>query len=274
MTTALIDGDIVCYLAAALAQRDGGWDGSPTGPTFTPSDVDRLLTELLDEWTSKANCSDRKVFCTGRENFRYQVDPTYKGNRKNSKRPVALDYAKAALREAHGAIWVEGLEADDLLGLSLTGSYSEGRGVCVSADKDMLTLPGLHLNPNKDTKVRKVSLVDANRYWMSQVLTGDATDGYGGAKGIGPKKAEALLEGQSSLGGLWSAVVAGYASVQMTERDALTTARLARILRKGDYDKATKEVLLWHPSKSIRMSLPSRPSEPLSEDPSPPSPSC
>lgn len=239
---------------ASLCQHEGtDWgDGEPTEPSYNPQEVRVGVKRLVDQWTDLARCSDRMVLLTGPHNFRKVVEPTYKLNRKPVAKPIALAFAKQYMVDHLGARIVDGLEADDLIGLSLTGKYAEGKGIAVSIDKDMATIPGLHMNPNKDLKPRLVSQQDADRYWMTQTLTGDTTDGYSGAPGIGPKKAEAILAGRTELATMWAGVLAGYAKVKATQALALTTARLARILRKGDYDPPGQEVLLWHPDNDNR----------------------
>lgn len=93
------------------------------------------------------------------------------------------------------------------------------------------------------------SLEEANRYFFMQVLTGDPTDGYKGCPGIGPKRAEKILEGVNVLDEkeAWRAVVGAYASKGLTEEEALQQARVARILRHTDYDLEKEEVILWEP---------------------------
>ena len=61
-------------------------------------------------------------------------------------------------------------------------------------DKDLLQIPGNHYNFNKKTH-RFVSDDEAHKLLMIQCLTGDRTDNIPGIKGIGPKKAEKILEG-------------------------------------------------------------------------------
>jgi DNA polymerase-1 len=258
VTTALIDGDIIAYQVAAMSQTPGiDWgDGEATEGSFNEREVEVGVKRLVDQWTDLAGCTDRLVLLTGPGNFRKAVEPTYKFNRKPAAKPLGLGYAKAYMQETLGARLVDGLEADDLIGLSLTGKYADGKGIAVSIDKDMQTLPGLQMNPNKDLKPREQSAVEADRYWMTQTLMGDSTDGYGGAPGIGPKKAEKILLGKTDLVSMWAAVLAGYATVKATQGLALTTARLARILRRGDYDPQTQEVHLWAPSSDRpRLSL-------------------
>jgi DNA polymerase-1 len=96
-------------------------------------------------------------------------------------------------------------------------------------------------------------------YWhLYQTLTGDATDGYKGCPGMGPKKAASLLDKALStadgtalkpcVGVWWPAVAQAYAKQGLTEEHALTQARLARILRWTDWDANKKEPKLWAPS--------------------------
>ena len=62
--------------------------------------------------------------------------------------------------------------------------------------------------------------------------------------GIGPKKANNLLEGQKPAD-YWGIIVQAYKAVGLTEEDALVQARVARILRCEDYEKGG--VKLWNP---------------------------
>lgn len=245
MPTALIDGDIIAYQVAAMAAKPSTFEGT-VADSFDEDEVRKTLGGTIEKWRKAADCTDAIVLVTGDLNFRKLVDPTYKGNRVGKEKPIALSFAKQCLRDDYGARMVEGLEADDLIGLMLTGSMADGAGVAVSIDKDLRTVPGLHCNPMKGG-VRNVTEDYANKVWMTQVLTGDPTDGYKGAKGIGPGKAAKALTGRTSLHALWAAVCATYARVGMTAADATRNARLARILRTGDFNRDTREVRLWHP---------------------------
>jgi DNA polymerase-1 len=96
-------------------------------------------------------------------------------------------------------------------------------------------------------------------YWhMYQTLTGDSTDGYPGCPGIGPVKAEKILEGgyvvddpgavkTFNVNLAWGHVVAAYEKAGLSEAVALENARVARICRASDYSIKTKEVRLWTP---------------------------
>jgi hypothetical protein len=167
-----------------------------------------------------------------------------------------------AVEAAFDTRTVRGLEADDLLGILATrDAYSDA--IIVTLDKDLRTIPGRHFNPLKETKPVLRSVFAADAQWMMQTLTGDTSDGYTGIPRVGPKKAEAILGGdvkgvalrRETAAGIWPRVVAAYVKAGLTERDALQQARVARILRNEDYDRVTKEVLLWHPKMPERLSL-------------------
>ena len=128
-----------------------------------------------------------------------------------------------------------------------------GCGVIVSADKDMGTVPGLWVRKLGDP-VRKVASGEADALHMKQALMGDAVDGYGGCPGVGAVGAAKIVAQfydpvSDSFDGAacWGAVLAAYAKKGLGEDEALRNARVARILRDGDYDRKKEEVLLWSP---------------------------
>lgn len=262
MTTALLDGDIIAYRCAAAAQKPSTWE-SFEKDTFDEKEMCRAIDEMVNKWTHLAGCWDYRVLLTQGFNFRHLVSPTYKANRKNIAKPLGLAVARQHLVARHKADMVYGLEADDLIGLMLTGSMKDRRGIAVSLDKDLRTIPGWHFNPSKDNPPFLVDELAADRWWFTQTLTGDAVDGYPGARGIGPTKAEKLLAPTyRSVGSMWPRVVQGFKS---DTASALEQARLARILRRGDYDRESRTVLLWHPTKPEPLKLPDEPGEPAGE---------
>ena len=277
VTLALIDGDIVAYRAADRPP-EGHLLGGESG---VASSLYRRLAGRCGcrcrdrpRWGwPLARCSSAIVAFTGRENFRKRILPTsYKANRAGKVKPQAYAYVVRRMHEEFDTRCIEGLEADDVLGiLATTETYSDA--IILTVDKDLRTIPARHFNPLKDTKPVLRSEYAADAQWLMQTLTGDTSDGYTGIPGVGPKRAEKILGGdirqlafsRATPGDLWRRVVAGYRSAKLTEDDALVQARVARILRRSDYDKATKEVLLWHPTTPERIPLlPTQPAGPAS----------
>ena len=108
--------------------------------------------------------------------------------------------------------------------------------VLVSPDKDMQQIPCRIYNL-KDEFTQSPEAAQL-KLW-EQCLTGDATDGYKGAAGVGPKKADQILK-KVKDGNYWKAIVETYEKTGMTELDALMNLRLARILQATDWDEETQ----------------------------------
>ena len=99
------------------------------------------LNSLLAAW----NIRDFQLFVTGENNFRYQIYPEYKANRKNTPRPQHLQACKDHLVHEFNAERSEGCEADDLIGIAQYKCLAEGiDSVVVYIDKDLDMLEGLH----------------------------------------------------------------------------------------------------------------------------------
>jgi DNA polymerase-1 len=136
------------------------------------------------------------------------------------------------------------LEADDVMGILSTSNIIKGKKIIVSEDKDMKTIPGWLFNPRKDAEEANLISAEEADYWFYyQTLVGDSTDNYKGCPGIGPVKAEKILMEESS----WDAVLYTYLCKGLTEQDAITQARVARICRASDYDFTHKQPIPWRP---------------------------
>lgn len=106
----------------------------------------------------------------------------YKANRVGNKKPEAYDYLRERLVTVLKAEILKGIEADDAV--AHLGRKYAGSVVIVSPDKDLHTIPGLHLNPMDTAKgVYFVSELEACRSLYSQMLSGDAVDNIRGLHG-------------------------------------------------------------------------------------------
>jgi DNA polymerase-1 len=182
-----------------------------------------------------------------RRYFRHDLFKGYKN--KNSTKPPDFDACKTVLQSGYISRELPGLEADDVMGI-LSGSIKDC--VLVSDDKDLLTIVGEHFNVKKHEhgspyETRWITPFLADYHWYGQMMTGDGADTYPGCKGMGPIKVEQFLQGKGRLP-TWPEIVEQFVLAGMTHDDALTQARLARILRPGDYDIANKKVILWQPT--------------------------
>jgi DNA polymerase-1 len=242
----LIDGDIILHRFSSSNETSVDWgDGPTTGVASVGEavcDVDSFLHTLL--YTLKA--VDMSVIFSGSRNFRYSVLSSYKWNRKKTVKPQLFGAIKEHLQEHYLCMEQDKLEGDDLMGIVSTAN--KGKYIICSIDKDMLQIPGKHYNWNTNKK-KTVTKAAGDRWFYTQVLTGDPGDGYTGIPGIGKVKANAILECAEAAGQpFWDAVVEAYVHCGLSEVHALDQARVARILRDGEYNFETGEVKLWTPS--------------------------
>lgn len=197
---ALIDSDTLAYASAVMAEGQGEqiaiWNVNTA--------IEGLLKDL--------NTSEFQLYLTGDSNFRYAIYPEYKANRAKLQRPSALKVVKQHMMKEWGACMSEGCEADDMLGVDTMQAHQDEREVVlVHIDKDLDQIPGLHYNFRKKTRYH-VSPLDGLRFFYYQLLVGDTADNIKGVKGIGPKKAEKILQGLTEECDLLNAVRDYYSS--------------------------------------------------------------
>lgn len=237
MTLLLIDGDIVAYKATVSAETPINWgDGLWTLHCYE-QDVALRLDEQIDKLVSEAPVQDCVVALSDKENYRKELAPYYKANRTNTRKPMLLQWAREYIQSKYNTVIYRRLEADDVLGI--LGSANTDT-IIWSEDKDLRTVPAKHWI---DGDVVEISEEEADYNFFTQTLVGDPTDNYKGCPSVGHKTAEKILE----FGDGWGAVVRAFISKGLSEEVALENARLARILRNGEYDTDTGEVKLWTP---------------------------
>ena len=255
MIVALIDGDIFVYRAALGNQTTTDWGEDKT----TEVDLQAALQdaeELVHE-VAETLIADRTIVCLSHtENFRKAIYPPYKAKRNGKSKPLAWRPIREMLKSKFEVKIKETLEADDVLGILMTHpKLVPGKKVIASIDKDLLQIPGRHFNPNTKDK-RVVKEIDGEWLFFKQTLMGDPVDEYPGVPGIGPKKAQDIIQeavnANAHLCGtltacVWEDIVATYEKAGLTAGDALVQARVARILRHTDYDFKTKRPILWSP---------------------------
>ena len=243
MKTILIDGDVVLYEVTTACETSVDWGDD----MWTLHSDFREAKQRFDCWVSNMkktlDGTDVLIAFSSDTNWRKDVLPTYKNHRKGVRKPLAFYELKEYAREVYKTQTLDSLEGDDVLGLMAGDPSIKGEKIVVTIDKDLKTVPGLHFNPMKKNEgIFEVTLDQANYNHLFQSLTGDAVDGYSGCPGIGPKRAEKLLEDCT-----WDTVVSAYNKAGLEEEDALVQARVARILRYGEYDNKKEEPILWNP---------------------------
>jgi len=247
----LLDADILAYQVAATHEVRVDWDGDGEVSQYVTSlesakaKIDKTIGEYM--WNLKL---DKMIIClTDKHNFRKDILPTYKENRKGSIKPLLLSDLKEYMSSNYESFLRPGLEADDVMGiLSTHPKLMPGKKVIISIDKDLTQIPGWYFNPDKDTKANLIKAEEGNYFHYVQTLTGDAVDGYKGCPGIGPKKAEFILANEN--GTPWSRIVSAYETKGLTEDDALVQAQVARICQHQNYNYDKAEVIPWTPEEN------------------------
>jgi len=242
-TKLLIDGDILIYKVATSNEVATNW-----GDLWTlHCDQKRCEAEVdaeIDNLGSNLEADDYVVCLTDKDNFRKDILPSYKDNRKAKRKPMVLGALRDYVMKKHNGVVWKNLEADDVMGIMATEPSDEQR-IIVSIDKDMKTIP-CKLSQDGIT-VDDFPLKLANYWHMIQTLTGDKTDNYDGIEGVGIKTAEKLIKKYTNVAhkDLWKIVQGIYKDKGYTEAEALQQARVAHICRHGDYNKKTGKVKLW-----------------------------
>jgi DNA polymerase-1 len=240
----LIDADYLAYKTCAACEDETDFGNDVIVVTSKFQEVTRSFTQEINKiW----NVFDQEIllFFSSPRNFRKEISPDYKGHR-NRKKPCGYKRLLNWCAEYYETIIVDGLEADDAIGIFATNPIEQDYDhVIVSPDKDMKQIPGFLYNL-KDPMV-ETTQQEADKWFFMQAMSGDQTDGYAGVPGIGLKKAAAILD---EKGCCWEAVLETFLKAGLTEADALMNARLARILRFTDYDSETGTVNLWTPDTS------------------------
>ena len=179
------------------------------------------------------------VYLTGEGNFRETLYPEYKANRKGTEKPVHWKAIRDYLIEHWDAQTIVGMEADDACSLALT---EDPDAVCVSNDKDLLTVPGWHLKPTKlDEGLVYVTEEEALRFFYTQLLWGDSVDNIPGLsfcadttikkyklhssakKGCGEKSAIKILAECETEDQMYEAVLEAYYETEKQELEAIQT---------------------------------------------------
>lgn len=235
----IVDAETWLFRAAAASAVDHEIsDGMWTHLTDLAAAKDSFVAEM-EALQAVAPDHEMTLAMGDKVNFRHQVFPDYKANRRTQRKPAGYSALKDWLEQQYTVVRLENVEADDVCGIV----YEQG-DIIASRDKDLRTIPGLHL---QNGQINQVGEWEANVTFFMQVLMGDATDGYPGLKGVGPKTAAKLLAGAATELEMWQAVSTAYAKAGHEPSYPLQMARCARILRPGEYDLERRTPQFWSP---------------------------
>lgn len=151
-------------------------------------------------------------FDPGGKTFRHEAYPEYKANRSETPEGilVAVPYIKRILEAYNIPIYqVTGYEADDVIGTLAYKAQQNGFFTyMVTGDKDFgqLVTPNIKVyNPSKnevlgvDEVNEKYGINDPHQLIDILALMGDSADNIPGCPGVGPKRAEKLIQDYGSV---------------------------------------------------------------------------
>ncbi len=180
---------------------------------------EKMYFDIHNEIEETYNVIDTLYYYTNcKNNFRKQIEPNYKANRKGNKWVSKL--RKYLIEYMPNSFSSDEYEADDLIYFQSQNMDIEDYIIC-SIDKDLKQIVGLHfdyyqlkikdengeyiLDPfGKELKKRKgfleVTQEQAENLIFEMMLVGDVSDNIKGIYGIGKVKAAKLLLNRSKWG--------------------------------------------------------------------------
>jgi len=178
----LIDADSLMYFSSYGSEED---------QILSETKLQEKIYDILNIVGQSYNIEKYYIFVKGQDNFRYKIYPNYKGKRP-AKHPV-IDVLNQFLVQEFGAIESHNAESDDyVFSYSQTPEY-KGRTIICSVDKDLLQIPGIHYDYQKN----KFHVIDEDtaRYNLAiQMIMGDAADNVPGLFRYGIVKAQKLIK--------------------------------------------------------------------------------
>lgn len=175
-----------------------------------------MTATALFEPTHLAVCWDMSA-----HTFRNELFDGYKANRPEPAPELVPQFDMArSVSELIG--WknygIQGMEADDLIGSMVATWGGKADITIVTGDKDLLQLlrPGIRIAFMKkgynvydmytDERFIEEYGIEPSQFVDVKAFTGDASDGYPGVKGIGPKTALKLIKEYGSVEGVIGAL--------------------------------------------------------------------
>lgn len=227
------DGLVLEELTGSKEEINEKEDSDSIEKMVEPEPIEAALgntKSMLNHIIDSSGVDTYELFLTdSSSNFRLDIDPEYKANRKYLDKPIWFETIRTYLQKQFNTTMCRGYEADDALAMK------RNDGLIISIDKDLETVP-CHLfswaTHNKEESYKIIDEETARWNFWLQTLTGDKADNIHGVKGIGPKKAERILAGCTSDREYYDTVLQYYDD----EERLIKNCRLLYLLRsETDY---------------------------------------
>ena len=264
MVIPILDGDILAYELSFAA--DAFWKYSHAEKGEVPTDpppfdvVQEMIERRIPEIIQESGATGVPEMCfTGSGNFRNFIAFTkpYKANR--NEKPFHYKNTLFVLKLMYKHHVVNGLEADDLMGILMTAN--PGRYICISRDKDLRQIAGHHygwevhnqpaFGPYEYDYFGEIALTPKKKivgggmkFFYCQLLMGDSVDTVPGIAGTGPVTAYAIINPCNTVEECEAAVAVAYQKAYGLDWLSVMReqGRLLHMTRRVDKNK---NVLLW-----------------------------
>ncbi len=228
-----------------------------TAPSGEPTRATYVFSNMLMQLSREQQPDYLAVAMEGRDEevFRREIDPEYKANREPPPEDLAPQIDRILqIVSSQGipVLSVPGFEADDLMATICRRLADEDiEVVLVSKDKDLDQLLSDRVrlfDPGKEEFIGPDELRVSKGYGPEQAieiqtLSGDSTDNIPGVKGVGPKKAAALIARY------------GFAAAVVEHADELTLAMKKNILAFADKIDATRQLVTLRRDVPVQFDL-------------------
>lgn len=178
----LIDADSLMYFSSYGSEED---------QVLSETKLSEKIYDILNIVSESYDIEKSFIFIKGKDNFRYKIYPDYKKNRP--EKPPIIDSLNLYLIDQFGAIQSHNAESDDYVYTYSQKPEYKGRCIICSVDKDMLQIPGIHYDYQKN-KYHIIDEEEATYRLAIQMLMGDTADNIKGLKGYGIKRAEKVIQ--------------------------------------------------------------------------------
>jgi len=227
----LIDGDMLVYRVGFACDEETEDVATQTLDNY----LSEMVMDLSDHYTSSI------VYLTGKGNFRDEVAITqpYKGNRDDKRVPVHKKLLRDFMVSEWNAQVVDGMEADDAIAIKAT--ELDHNAIICSLDKDFKQVPCSMYDYTKKV-LTAVKKDDAMRWLYKQALMGDRVDNIPGIHGIGPKKADKIIDPCKSAWECYSTCLTHYWDNELDENRLIESLNLLYLLRSPNdkYEKPSE----------------------------------
>ena len=201
----IIDGHAQIYRAFYAVEGLRSPTGEPVNAIFQ---FTRMLMHLIKEQNPSRIIT---IFDAPGKNFRHELFPEYKANRKPAPEELKAQIPKVIeLVKAFNipVLSIEGYEADDIIGVITKLATKAGlNSTIVSGDKDLAQLLNSNVrifDPKKNTYTTENDFYDENGFSPEKLtdlmgLWGDTADNIPGVAGIGKKIGRELIQKYKTL---------------------------------------------------------------------------